>query len=152
MTKRRGSLRLTITVPAEPSQLRLLTGVVRRCLVDGARVFPSDSIYHQVQLAIREACSNVVKHSYAASSPGLLRLRLSVESRGILIEIEDRGTAVPRGKLLCLEVPEESLPGEPKEGGFGLRLIRDTMDRVTYGKKANGANIVRLYKRLDRAA
>ena len=57
MTTRRGSVRLSIEVPAELSQLRLLTGVVRRCLVDGAGIYPSDAAYHQIQLAIREACS-----------------------------------------------------------------------------------------------
>jgi serine/threonine-protein kinase RsbW len=152
MTRSRGPLRLTITVPADASKLRLLTGVVRRCLVDGAGIYPSDAIYHQIQLAVREACSNVVKHSYAGLRPGMLRLRLRVGSGGVLVDIEDRGMPFPQGKLIQIAASEESGPEEPAEGGFGLKLMRKTMDRVTYGRKPNGANIVRLYKKLDRAA
>ena len=152
MTTRHGPLRLAITVPAKPSQLRLLTGVVRRCLVDGAGIYPSDAAYHQIQLAIREACSNVVKHSYDSSARGVLHLRLWIRRGRVLVQIEDRGMPVPKGKLLRIAASEEANPEERTEGGFGLRLIRSTMDRVTYGRKANGANIVRLYKRLDRAA
>lgn len=152
MRERRGSLRLAITVPAEASQLRLLTGVVRRCLVDGAGIYPSDAAYHRIQLAIREACSNVVKHSYAADAPGSLHLRLRIRRGGVLAQIEDRGIPLPRRKLLHIAGSEEAHPEERTEGGFGLRLINRAMDRVTYGRKVDGTNVVRLYKRLDRAA
>lgn len=152
MTAKRGSLRLSITVPAESSQLRLLTGVVRRCLVDGAGIYPSDAAYNQIQLAIRETCSNVVKHSYPTTPRGLLHLRLRIRRGRVLVQIEDRGIPVPMRKLLRIAASEEANPEERTEGGFGLRLIRSTMDGVKYCRKDNGVNIVRLYKRLDRAA
>lgn len=152
MTIKQGPVRLSIDVPAEPSQLRLLTGVVRRCLVDGAGIYPSDATYHQIQLAVREACSNVVKHSYAAAPAGLLGLRLRIRRGRVLVQIEDRGLPMPKRELLRMAASKEAPPAGRKEGGFGLRLIKSTMDKVVYGRKANGVNVVRLYKRLGRAA
>jgi anti-sigma regulatory factor (Ser/Thr protein kinase) len=68
------------------------------------------------------------------------------------VQIEDRGIPMPKGKLHSMAASEQLNPKEPREGGFGLQLIRSTMDRVVYRRKENGVNVVRLYKRLDRAA
>ncbi len=143
---------LEVSVPAALGSLRLVTGLTRRCLADAAGLLPRDPVFQQVQLAIREACTNVVRHAYAGRPEGELRLRLEVRDGGIHIEIEDEGVPLDAARLndRSRRAPREN--DEPAEGGYGLSLIRQTMDRVIYVQDGRGANLVRLYKKLDKAA
>ena len=151
MTHRRPSLRLSLTVPAELPQLKFLTGMIERFLSDGAGIGPERRDHQQLQLAVREVSSNVIRHAYKGSGAGPLRLQLRIVSRGVHIRIQDLGCPVPVAILRnCEEGPRRD-PADLAEGGYGLLLIREAVDRVAYREK-NGVNSVYLYKEFLKAA
>jgi serine/threonine-protein kinase RsbW len=143
------AVNFSVTVPAELRSLRILTGLVRRCLVDGVGLLPRDEDYIHIQLAIREACTNVIRHAYQDRPVGALRLRLDLFEGGVSIEIEDEGKPMPAGKFEGAEMPEVK---DLAEGGYGLSLIYQLMDHVQYGTAENGANHVRMLRSFRKAA
>lgn len=104
-----------------------------------------------VVLAVDEALTNIIRHSYKGHTgkPILALLQsISVNHNGspqeaLEIVLEDRGPAVDREKL-CGRPLEEVRPG-----GLGLHFIRQSMDRVEF-RRRNGRNQLRLVKLLHK--
>lgn len=93
-----------------------------------------------IQLAVNEACANVVEHAYA-DTKGSLTLRIFCEQNLFVAELQEYGRSfnpdsIPNPDLDILN-----------EGGLGLFLIRELMDTFTYTSRGN-TNIWRLTKRL----
>lgn len=151
MTARR-QVRMEVCLPAQIDALRLVGNLTKRLLVDGAGLLPRDQEFLQIHLAAREACSNVARHAYDGIAPGWLRFRMEVSAEAVVLEVEDDGKPLgrERARLFCRAPvgPDES----PSVGGYGLDLIRDTMDSVTYTTGPTGSNRLRMCKRLDLAA
>ncbi len=99
MNASRKSLHLSLTVPAELPQLRFLTGMIERFLSDGAGLGPERREHQQLQLAIREASSNVIRHAYEGGGSHPLRLQLRIVPGGIHVRVEDRGRPIPAAIL-----------------------------------------------------
>ena len=145
-------LSVSVIVAAELPQLKLLTGLVLECLLEGVGLEADSTDCRRIQLAVREASSNVVRHAYEDGSRGSVGLRLKVARGGVFIEIRDRGLPIPAARLADARRPARIDPENPAEGGYGLRLIEMTMDRVSYRRRRDGSNCVRLYKKLADAA
>ncbi len=95
----------------------------------------SPELRHNVFLAAKEAINNVVKHSQATSA----WLRLQIEPRRFVLEVEDNGKGVPAGA--------------EKKGRNGLRTMRKRMEDIggqfEMGKGAEGGTRVRLVAPLE---
>ncbi len=106
------------------------------------------SVFH-VQLAVDEACTNIVEHAYGGSDQGEIRL---ICGRGqyqgtpaFIVRIEDRGIAFDPEN-----VPAPNLSSDPNElkiGGLGIHFMRQMMDKVEY-RFYPGRNELTMYKRL----
>jgi serine/threonine-protein kinase RsbW len=152
VTRAPDSVCLTVRVPAELGSLRLLSDITRQCLIRCAGLSPGDCAEIQILLAVREACSNVVRHAYAGRPAGVLRMRLDVSATEAAIEIEDEGNPLEADPGLALEPLTSTRIEDLREGSYGLPLIRETMDSVIYGTSTGGTNVVRLYKKLRKSA
>ncbi len=90
------------------------------------------SVYEQsnVELAVVEAVTNIVKHSYSNESGHKIEVAISVLDDHILIEITDTG------KCICREL-KKKLDFDPckvellPEKGMGQFLINQVMDYVS---------------------
>ena len=101
----------------------------------------------RAQIALAEACNNIVEHAYRPLPVGVeatITLDISGDAGGLQITLRDKGRGMPEGPLPGRDLPPfdpedpESLP----EGGFGWALLRE-MTRALSISRQNGQNILR---------
>lgn len=106
--------------------------------------FDQAAIY-AVQLAVDEACSNIIDHAYGGEGKGDIECSCEIHPDRLKITLRDRGrpfnpSRVPSPKL---NVPIEKL----KPRGVGLYLMRKMMDEVSYETTPNKGNTWVMVKR-----
>jgi serine/threonine-protein kinase RsbW len=89
---------------------------------------------NQIKTALVEACINAAEHSLSPDRK--LYQKFSVEDDKIVITISNRGINLPINK-------RSTATEEPGEGrrGWGLKLIRNLMDEVTFEQVDDGTKI-----------
>ena len=124
-----------------PAILDHLEGIVAR-IVQAARVY-GEAFACQIELAASEIVTNIISHACRQRS-GELRVRLTLEMDRLQIDTYDDGDAFDID-----QVPEPNLdpnPDAPQEGGFGLFLVRQVTDEVTYEPGTTEGNHWRIIK------
>ena len=104
-----------------------------------------DELCYDLQLAVDEACTNVITHGYEGMVPGSIILRLRPFRHKIVVTITDFGHPFePQDR----DMPDvkAGLKGRPM-GGFGLFFIYRTMDEIDYEATEHG-NHLTFVKRL----
>ena len=103
----------------------------------------TDEILYDVQLAVDEACTNIVTHGYAGMDPGSIILDLELAPDKLVITITDFGHSFEPDSV---PTPEVDASIEERElGGFGLYFIYQSMDDVQY-KITEDGNVMQLTK------
>lgn len=105
------------------------------------RLLP-DGAEHEVASAFVEAFNNAAVHAYRDLPPGEVEVEMRVNEARLEVEVCDSGR-----KFEPSVVPEPDLEALP-EGGLGLFIIRNFMDRVHYETRA-GKNVLTMSKRLS---
>jgi serine/threonine-protein kinase RsbW len=108
----------------------------------------SQTIY-AVQLAVDEACSNIIEHAYGGEDVGEIECTFEVDSGGLRLVLHDHGRPFNPASI-----PEPDLVSQlesRKVGGLGLYLIRKIMDEVKFEFDGSG-NTLTLVKHADPAA
>jgi serine/threonine-protein kinase RsbW len=98
----------------------------------------------EVQLAVDEAATNIIQHSYAEQQ-GEIQLTTEVRDDELEIRIVDHGR-----RFNPDDIPEPDLTSpleERRTGGLGLYLMRKLMDQVKFCLN-NGENILVMTKRI----
>jgi anti-sigma regulatory factor (Ser/Thr protein kinase) len=135
--------RLCVEVVSGPQVPSLLSSLVRAYLVDGLRLDAHDALAARLRLAVVETVTNVVRHAYRDSEPGPVRLELSTEGADFVARLHDRGPRFdPRESTA--ELPR---PHEMAEGGYGVPILHEVMDRVDHDWSEDGGNVLTLRKR-----
>jgi serine phosphatase RsbU (regulator of sigma subunit)/anti-sigma regulatory factor (Ser/Thr protein kinase) len=100
----------------------------------------NDFIY-LIELAISEICTNIVKHAYAGTK-GEISGQITLLNNGIQLDFYDRGAGFDPNT-----VPEpKSDPDNLTEGGYGLHIVRQIMDVVSYTSEPKKGNHWHLIK------
>jgi serine/threonine-protein kinase RsbW len=97
-----------------------------------------------VELAVIEACTNIIRYAYPVSSPGNLGVCLARAGDSIEILLLDEGAP--------FDPTEVSPPDlhQSHEGGYGIFLMRTIMDSVTYGRRGSRWNCLRFVREVPR--
>lgn len=102
----------------------------------------------QIELAVDEACTNVIKHAYKYSTKRMLDISVFVDNEKMEIVITDKGGGFNPDKL---PVPNlEKYMRVAKVGGLGIHLMRTLMDEVNFSINPGKKNQVSLVKYLTR--
>ncbi len=116
-----------LEVAADPRELERLATFAA---VAAREVGFSEQVSRRVELAVDEACSNVIEHAYAGK-PGTIRLSVNIIPQHELIV-----TVIDHGKPFDPSVINEYVPvtsmAEVKVGGLGLYLMKKVMDSVRF--------------------
>ncbi|PWB62682.1 MAG: hypothetical protein C3F17_10835 [Bradyrhizobiaceae bacterium] len=119
-------------------------GVVRDALDDLARqhAIPRRALT-QLQVALDEIVSNVVKYSWEDGGRHEFLVRITVRSGGVDLEIIDDGRQFDP---LTIAAPATVAAGRrPRPGGLGIHMARKLVDQVTY-VRVDGRNHTTLSK------
>ena len=127
--------------PAKPSTLIEISNFVR----DYAEKlsFSHRQIY-EIDLAVDEAVSNIIEHSYKNLPRGDVRFKISHTDEAMTIVLADDGIAVDFSK-----VPQPDLTSplsERSERGLGVFLIHQMMDEVYYEPNYGEGNQLTMIK------
>ena len=140
-------MRFELRLPSRTDCLSLIRVFVAR-VADRAGLTQDD--VDQVELAVDEACANVMLHAHALNPDMQVHVVLDVEPQKLIIGVTDEGrpfdpTSVP--------VPDlDAYLAAHRVGGLGIYLIRRLMDEVQYCRSQDGRNELRMAKYLDSPA
>ena len=134
-----------LDLPARLEYLGVLNVVLGELLQNQVDHLPdADHIVYSVQLAAQEACTNIVRHAYQGDSGGRIRTSIALVEDPLRIMVR----LVDTGQWFDIDsVPDPDL-GNPQVHGYGLFLIRQIMDEVTYQRDGEG-NVWHLVKYLQ---
>lgn len=117
-----------LSLPARATSL----AVVRHVLSGVLDVWPVDrALLDDVQIAVAEACSNVVTHAYRDQPAGRLEVHGGVSDGHVVVSVRDHGSGF---------APRTDSPGL----GLGFPLIGALTESLQVGTVDDGSNEVRM--------
>ncbi|MFZ1731504.1 MAG: ATP-binding protein [Bacteroidota bacterium] len=125
---------------------------MRTFVSDAARQFGfGEGDVGKIELAIDEACTNIIKHAYRYNPDGIIEIRLSVQqgsekTRKFIVEILDSGVSFDSSKYTAPDMTEYFK--KLRHGGLGIVLMKKLMDEVEYGPSVSDRNTIRMIKYL----
>jgi len=98
---------------------------------------------NKIELAVDEACSNVIEHAYGEERPGDIDVAVRADRNRLTVTVSDSGKSF---RFDGVPVPDmKQYLSELRVGGLGIYLMRMLMDDVTYRSRA-GRNELRMVK------
>lgn len=105
--------------------------------------FESFAIY-SIEMAVDEACSNIIEHAYEGEGKGEIRCTCSLSEETLTITLSDRGKSFDPSKIPQPNLSENL--DDRKAHGLGLYFIRKWMDEVHF-KTSGSENTLTMVKR-----
>jgi serine/threonine-protein kinase RsbW len=132
-----------LTVPGRYDRLEQICDFVMQAAAEAGL---SESEASRCQLAVDEACTNIIEHGYEGEDRGVIQIGCDVGGGELTITLQDWAkrfdpTTVPEPKL---NAPVEDLG----IGGLGIYFMRQIMDAVEFSYE-NGSNKLVLVKRRE---
>lgn len=131
-----------IDLVSEPRLLASIRGLVRTYLVNEGF---TEERAGEIVLAVDEACTNAMRHSYGGKPEGRLHLTVRSQDGAIEFILRDKGIPVAREQCVRKEIPAQDA-SSLTPGGLGVQLIYSVFDEVTFkpGKKAGNRVVMRV--------
>jgi serine/threonine-protein kinase RsbW len=104
-----------------------------------------DQALDQIELAVDEACANVVQHAYQGREPGDMEVSCCLDGQDFVVRVRDWGKSFDPD-----EVPEVDVNAPLEErtlGGLGLFLIKQVMDCVQFTFDPEKGNTLTMVKK-----
>lgn len=134
------------------SKTELLTDV-RKFVSDAAKRFGflEDDV-SKIELAVDEACTNIIKHAYRYDPDGKIKITISRlfsddQLKKFVIRIFDNGLSFDSSTYPLPDMKEYFKRLKP--GGLGIVLMKKLMDEVEYDIKPGISNSIQLVKYLS---
>ncbi|MBI4978372.1 MAG: SpoIIE family protein phosphatase [Spirochaetes bacterium] len=96
---------------------------------------------HNVQLAIDEVSTNIIRHAYKDMEQGDIRISVVRREKAVDVIVSDSGVEFDWNKVLDPDL--EKYVEVKRKGGLGIMLIRKLTDHAAY-RREDGRNIVTL--------
>lgn len=126
-------------IPSDPRVLKVVrAGVSHLCQLVG---FDQEAC-SSTTLAVDEACSNIIKHTYAGEANHLIIVACKMHEDGIEIVLRDFGKKVDRRKVKSRNLDDV------RPGGLGVHLINSVMHEVFYDDNCKDGNRLTLIRYL----
>ncbi len=91
-----------------------------------------DSTSYACQLAVGEACENIICHGYKGEDRGDIEVTARAEPGELTIELQD---SAPPFDPTSVPASEVEIGTEDQVGGLGLPIIYRVMDEVEYSRR-----------------
>ncbi|MBS1791296.1 MAG: ATP-binding protein [Acidobacteria bacterium] len=119
--------KFTLQVPSSTENLALIREFVTSI---GRQATLSEEEINNLELAVDEACANVIEHAYGHDITKDVSVRATFDDEKLKISVIDEGRGFDPAKINQKSVDE--LIHERRSGGLGIRLIKTLMDEVSY--------------------
>jgi serine/threonine-protein kinase RsbW len=139
MTKK--TMEYSVRLPSQTDNLELIrtfiAGVARK-------VGFHDEDINKIELAVDEACTNVIEHAYKDKENENIDVAIQIDYQKFTVIVTDKGK---RFTPADIEIPDmEQYLAELRVGGLGIYLMKTLMDEVHYHSDPDGKNRVRMVK------
>ncbi|MBM4338422.1 MAG: ATP-binding protein [Deltaproteobacteria bacterium] len=108
--------------------------------------FTEDRV-EDLKTAVAEACLNAIEHGNKMDTSTKVGITLTVEESKLQVSVKDEGKGID-------EIPapriENKIEGKDKARGWGIFLIKNMVNEVTFESGPEGGNIVRMIIYLDK--
>lgn len=129
---------LTLLLPMDAASVPMVRHLCAQALRE---VGAAENAIRDVELAVTEACANVVRH---AGGGDRYEVAATLSASSCHVEVRDYGKGLPADMLSA-----ESTDGRPDaEGGRGFGLIRFFMDGLALGNEPDVGAVVQMSKQL----
>ncbi|MCB0210148.1 MAG: ATP-binding protein [Anaerolineae bacterium] len=134
---------IQLELPAEHKYLNVVSACIAAMLERVETVSEHEIITYNIQLAVQEACTNIVRHAYKGQSGGRIEVTITLEGKQrFVIDLADAGNSFIFSKDIDIDL------NEPQIHGYGLFLMHQLLDEVDY-KSDQHNNYWRLVKNLQ---
>jgi serine/threonine-protein kinase RsbW len=99
---------------------------------------------HWIDVAVREAVANAIKHGNLQDPGKQVQVDLAVEGDSLVIRVQDEGIGFDPARLEDPLAPENLL----KPNGRGIFYMKSFMDQIEYCSGPGGGTLVTLRKRV----
>jgi serine/threonine-protein kinase RsbW len=110
------------------------------------RLGMDDDNRHWIDVAVREAVANAIKHGNLQDPDKQVQVDLAIEGDTLVIRVQDEGRGFDPAELEDPLAPENLL----KPNGRGIFYMKSFMDDIQYGLRPGGGTVVTLRKRFPR--
>jgi anti-sigma regulatory factor (Ser/Thr protein kinase) len=132
-----------LVIRNEIAQLALVSEAMERI---GALHGLAPKPLFQLQVALDEMVSNVIKYAWPEGGSHQIHVRIAVGDGQVEIEITDDGRAFDP---LDAPAPRPPSPGQrPRPGGVGVHMVKHFMERIEYSR-IDGRNCLKMTKQCN---
>lgn len=107
----------------------------------------SEEAVYAVEMAVDEACTNIIEHAYGGEGRGNIECTCRINADKLTVMLRDRGCPFDPSS-----VPEPDVNAaleDRQEGGLGLYLIHRLMDEVYFEFTSDSGNVLTMVKRKE---
>ena len=140
---KKSSIQYQLKIPSQTENLELIRDFVYKL---AARLGFEDEEASRIELAVDEACTNVIKHAYRGESEELIDIAIKIDYKKMSIIVTDHGKGFDPSSVDMPEMKEYL--AELRVGGLGIFLMRTIMDEVKYDVHPGKGNQVTMVKYL----
>lgn len=134
-----------LELPADLRYLNMVSACAAALIERLPQVDDAEAVSYNVQLALQEACTNIVTHAYGDNPAGQriwIDFDITESPAKLIVRLRDTGTSFKRE-----DAPAPQFD-EPQVHGFGLFLMEQIMDSVVYRTDDSGNHWI-LEKQLE---
>lgn len=128
-------------------ELGAMHGFVREAAIQAG--FSNEAL-GDIELAVVEACANVIKHAYRRVPVGsaCFEIQVQVAFGALEIVITDWGDPFDPPRSLLPRPDAERMAAEGRRGGMGIFFMQQLMDEVAWDIRPGQCNRLRMVKKL----
>ena len=135
----------SLHVPSSTENLSMIRDFVKSI---GTQSGMGEMDVARLEMAVDEACSNVMEHAYGEDTTKEVSIRATVDEDAVQVEVIDTGKGFDPAAVEQLKL--EDLVSAKRKGGLGMRLMKSFMDEVHYEMLPGVKNELRMVKRLTK--
>ncbi|HZH34262.1 MAG TPA: ATP-binding protein [Pyrinomonadaceae bacterium] len=135
--------KFTLQVPSSTENLALIREFVGN-IAQQSGMDAKDS--GKLELAVDEACANVIEHAYGHDITKEVIIRASLDDETLRIDVEDTGRGFDPNTVDQEKLDE--MIHKRRTGGLGMRLMKTLMDEVHYEIEPGKKNELHMVKHL----
>jgi anti-sigma regulatory factor (Ser/Thr protein kinase) len=103
-----------------------------------------DRAVYAVQLAVDEACSNIIEHAYGGEEEGDIEITYHINGNGLTVILRDQGCVFDPSDV---SEPDRQCDLEERSvGGLGIFFMRQLMDEVHFECTLDSGNKLTMIK------